>query len=237
MPIPFRCAGCGKEYRVNEKMAGKQATCRCGATTRVPWGVAGEGGTGEKDDSLDDWLPASFWDPVHPPPTPEPEPAAMANPEPPEPPMPPAIERAEPRRPCQEELARWRKLVGVASVAYGALAALVLLVIEVLSFPGGVVGWTADVVLAVAIAVGGMLILRHHPHGPACAGLACIFLCFFSAWDIFLRTLGALTVGQFDAVLLFVAFFVIAYSIPIGITVWCLRVETERQKREAEEQA
>jgi hypothetical protein len=124
----------------------------------------------------------------------------------------------------------------VASVAYGALAALVLLGIEFLAFPNGVIGWTADVVLAAGIAVGGVLILKRHEHGPACAGLASIFLCFLTAWGILWRLPMELIDGEFAAALAHLAFFLIVYSIPIGIVVWCLREETARQRRESEEQ-
>ena len=231
MPIPFRCSGCGKEYRVDRKMAGKQAKCRCGATTRVP-----SEGVGGLDESLDDWVATAFEVPAGAPPAPEPEPPATVKPEPPGPLLPPVVDRPNARSRRHEKPGRWHKLVGVASVVYGVLAALVLLGFEVLSFPSGVIGWTADVVLASAIAVGGVLILKHHEHGPACAGLASIFLCFFSAWSILWGLPMALLAGEFGVALACLAFFVIAYSIPIGIVVWCFREETERQKREAEEQ-
>jgi hypothetical protein len=231
MPIPFQCSGCGREYQVDEKMAGKQAKCRCGATTRVP-----SDGAGGLDESVDDWVAVAFHVPAGARPAPEPEPTATAKPEPPEPLLPPAVERPEPRRRRKQKPGRWHKLVGVASIAYGALAAVVTLVIEVLYFPYGVFGWTADVVLGVAIAVGGVLILKRHQHGPACAALACIFLCFLSAWDILWRLPAVLAAGEFVAFLLLVAFSLIVYSIPAGIVVWCLREEIARQKLEAEEQ-
>jgi hypothetical protein len=232
MPIPFRCPGCGKEYQVDEKMAGRQAKCRCGATTRIP---AGDGGV--IDEPLDDWVAAAFRPPVAAPPVPEPKPPATPKPMPPMPPLVPAVDRPEPKRRRKPKPSRWHKPVGVASIVYGALAALVLLGLEILSFPNGIMGWTADVVLAVAIAVGGVLILKHHEHGPACAGLGSIFLCFFSAWGVILWRLPmALSAGEYGVALVLVAFFVIAYSVPIGIVVWCLREETERQKREAEEE-
>jgi hypothetical protein len=81
-----------------------------------------------------------------------------------------------------------------------------------------------------------VLILKRHHQGPACAGLSCIFLCFFSAWRTLLLTLGTLIEGQLDLTLALVATFVIIYPVPIAITVWCLRVEMERQRREKEEE-
>src|SRR3990167_10979396 len=162
MPIPFQCSGCGKEYQVEEKMAGKQAKCRCGATTRVP-----SDGAGGLDASLDDWVAVAFQVPAGAPPAPEPEPTATAKPGPPEPLLPPAIDRPEPRRRRKQKPDRWHKLVGVASIAYGALAAVVSLVVVILAFPYVDFGSAADVVLGIAIAVGGVLILKRHPHGPA----------------------------------------------------------------------
>lgn len=236
MPIPFRCSGCGKEYRVDEKMAGKQAKCRCGATTRVP----SEGMKG-LDESPDDWVAAAFRVPAGAAPAHEPAPPEPPKPEPPatpkpEPLLPPVEDRPKPATSRKRKPGRWDKHVGWASIVYGALAALVLLVFEVLSFPSGVIGWTVDVVLAAAIAVGGVLILKRHERGPACAGLASIFLCFFTAWGILWRLPMELIAGDFLAALVHLAFFVIAYSIPIGIVVWSLREETERQRRDAEDQ-
>lgn len=123
----------------------------------------------------------------------------------------------------------------MASVAYGSVAALVSLA-SVLFYPIDIFRWPAAVALPVAIAVGGVLILKRHSHGPACAGLSCVFLCFFFGWRTVFNTLGALTAGRLWDVLLLLGFFVAVYSVPIGITVWCLRAETERQRREADEE-
>jgi hypothetical protein len=231
MPIPFQCSGCGKQYKVDEKMAGKQATCRCGATTRVPSdGVRGS------DESVDDWVAAAFHVPAGAPPAAEPEPAATATPETPKPLLPPDIDRPKPRRRRKQKPGRWHKLVAVASIVYGALAALVSLVFVVLAFPGLDFGSAAEVVLGVAIAVGGVLIRKRHEQGPACAGLACIFLCVFSGGGTLLSLPGVLAAREFVAFLRLAAFLLIVYSVPVGIAVWSLRQEIERQRLEAEEQ-
>lgn len=235
MSVLFRCSGCGKEYRVREEMAGRRATCRCGATTRVPSERMQEGQTDEEDEILEDWVATAFRTPPTDPSV-EPEPPASTSSERQET-VPPAPEgRPESRPPHQEPPAPWYRLVGVASVAYGSVAALVSLA-TVIFYPVDIFRWPAAVALPVAIAVGGVLILKRHPHGPACAGLSCVFLCFFSGWRVVLNTLGALTAGRLADVLLFLGFFVAVYSVPIGITVWCLRVETERQRREADEES
>jgi hypothetical protein len=160
-------------------------------------------------------------------PTPEPKPET--------PPPAPAVDRLERKRQLRYKPGRRHKLVAVASIAYGALAGVVLLVMAAMTFPAGIFRWTADVVLAVSIAVGGVLILRHHRRGPACAGLASIFLCFFGAWNVLLNIVGALTAGEFVLLLGFLAFLLVVYSIPVGITVWCLREEMKIQEFEAEE--
>ncbi len=229
MPISFRCSGCGKEYRVNEKMAGRRATCRCGATTRVP-----KEGTGETDEPLDDWVAAAFRAPPKAPPAPEPEPAA-ASPKPQEEPPPLPDERPEPTEPCLDEPRPRYKLVGVASIVYGGLAALAVAV-SVVAFYVSIFDGIAGVVLAGAIAAGGVYILKRRRQGPACAGLACIFLCVLFGWRPLLVLLGSLTQGQLEIALPLLAAFVIAAPVPIAIIVWCLRVEMERQRHEEEEE-
>ena len=230
MPISFRCSGCGKEYRVSEKMAGRRATCRCGATTRVP-----EEGAGETDESLDDWVAAAFRPPPKASPPPEPEPDATTNPKPQEEPPPLPDERPEPTEPCLDEPAPRYKLVGVASIVYGSLAALAVAV-GVADFYVSIFDGIAGVVLAGAIGVGGVFILKRRRQGPACAGLACIFLCVLFGWRPLLALLGSLTQRRLDIALPLLAGFVIAAPVPIAIIVWSLRVEMERQRREEEEE-
>jgi hypothetical protein len=94
----------------------------------------------------------------------------------------------------------------------------------------------AKLVLAALIALGGGLILEKHKHGPACAGLACLFLCFFPAWRLALNALTALTVGQLLPFVVFVVGNVVLYGVPVVVTLWSLREETARQEREAQEE-
>ncbi len=80
------------------------------------------------------------------------------------------------------------------------------------------------------IVVGGVLILKRHPHGPACAGLACIFLCFFPLGWMLLVVLAALTTGELVGLLHGLAYTVVLYCVPVGITIWCLRQELAKKE-------
>lgn len=83
--------------------------------------------------------------------------------------------------------------------------------------------------LAATIAFGGVLILRRHRHGPACAGLSCLFLCFFRIWLVVLALLSALATGQLKAFIAILLLSVVLYSIPVFITIWCLRQEVAKR--------
>jgi len=227
MPIPFRCSGCGKEYRVDETMAGKQATCRCGATTRVP-----SQGPEEGDVLPEDWVADAFRRPASAPPPPAPEPA-MARPEPRVPPAPTAVEAPRSKGPRRFKPLRGHKLVAFACIAYGTIAAVLVVVLEIPRFPSRIIGSTTDVGLAATIAAAGVLILKRHRHGPTLAALASLFLCSLSGWGTLLSMLKALSANEFVAFLGNLAFFALAYGIPLCVIVWSVRAETAIQEDEA----
>jgi hypothetical protein len=226
MAISFRCSGCGKEYQVAEEMAGKQAKCRCGATTRVP----SQGGEAS-DKSFYESVAAAMREPVDAPP--EPEPPSAPPPEPQAPPRAPILHKAKKRR--KTKLDRWRKLVAIASIAYGSIAAVVQLILWLQNFPGTFFGPASDIVLSGAIVAGGVLILKGNRQGPACAGLASIFVCFFPAWNLLWGLARTLSDPHGIELLRELAAFLVVYAVPAGIAVWCLREEMELQRREAEE--
>ena len=126
----------------------------------------------------------------------------------------------------------------MASIAYGSLMAAVLAVLAVLSFVDGStfgVIWAlfilARVAFAVGMAVGGVLILKRRQHGPACAGLASIFLFSCPVVGFFWQSAFA---GGGRALVLELAAFFSVYSVPIAVVVWSLREEIKRQELEAE---
>jgi len=231
MPFSFYCPGCGKKYQVDEQMAGRQATCRCGTSAQIP-AVVGEEDAG----SLEDWIADAFRPAVHSRPAPEPEPETTPESEPQTSPPEPDPDQPTRQRRRKRKFSRWRKQVAVASIAYGTIAAVVLLVLMVMMYPFGILFWGADFILAVALGVSGVLLLRRHRKGPACTGLSAMFLCFFGAWTVFWNMVGALTVGNLVEALALVAFLLITYTIPAGIVWWSLREELKIQDFEAEEQ-
>jgi hypothetical protein len=118
----------------------------------------------------------------------------------------------------------------VLSIAYGSVAAVVILCLGLLQWPSGLYSTVIRTTLAVLIAVGGVLILKRHPHGPACAGLCCVFLCFFRLGYMLILLLSALTTGPLLGFLLFLILTIVLYAIPVLITIWCLKQEIGQEK-------
>ncbi len=214
----------------------------------------------------DDWVAAAFAAPEPPAvqespdpqePLPVPEPLSVAQQDPPgtwtSPVSGPADTSGEPPRDLLRHLqaaiapavkrrskaAMQRLAVAGLAMAYGSVMALVLAVRLFLYPPAGIFALSnrlAAVVLAGCVAVGGWLILRRHPQGPAWAGLASVFLCFPTAWSLLMKALGNYSAGQWrwlGAVLLQGA---LLLTIPGLIVAWCLKKELARQERQREEE-
>ncbi len=115
---------------------------------------------------------------------------------------------------------KWRIVVGVLSIVYGTVMVPLILVLQ-LSI--------VRTLVAAAIVVGGVLILRRHKQGPAWAGLSCLFFCFFRVWFLFLGLLSMLSTGELKTFLVLLVYSVVVYSIPVFITIWCIRQETAKK--------
>ncbi len=130
---------------------------------------------------------------------------------------------------------RWPRIVAIACVVYGVLAAVGYLV-------GTVAGWYGEffrAVCQIAIAVGvvsaGVLIARKDPRGPAWAGLACLLFCAFPGWELLQGVRAFVAGGSGGDLLLLLAFSTAAYGVPVAVAVWGLRREMERERRKREE--
>jgi hypothetical protein len=220
MPITLQCPGCGKGYRLRDDLAGKRVKCACGTETTVPAPEA-EAAASSNEFQLDE-------EPQKPvaPPTPRHAPQKVT--------AGVASSAADglpwPRRRRDAASEKWRIPIGLLSIAYGSVAAVSILYAGLSELPAGIIGTATRTTLAVLIAVGGVLILKRHQHGPACAGLCCVFLCFFRLWYMLILLLGALSTGQLIEFLLALILTVVLYSIPVVITVWCLRQETGKKE-------
>jgi len=215
MPISLQCPGCGKGYRLRDELAGKRVKCGCGAETTVP--APGDEVAASSDEfQLDEEprKPVAPQKPAHAPQKVTPGAASS---------VPDGLPRRRRRRDPASE--KWRVPIGVLSIAYGSVAALVILYLGLQEWPIGLVSTATRTTLAVLIAVGGVLILKRHQHGPACAGLCCVFLCFFRLGYMLILLLAALTTGQLIEFLLALILTVVLYAIPVLITVWCLKQE------------
>lgn len=115
---------------------------------------------------------------------------------------------------------KWRIVVGVLSIVYGTVMVPLILVLQ-LSI--------VRTLVAAAIVVGGVLILRRHKQGPAWAGLSCLFFCFFRVWFLFLGLLSTLSTGELKKFLVLLVYSVIVYAVPVFITIWCIRQETAKK--------
>ena len=257
MSISLRCPGCGKVYEVRDGMAGKQAKCKCGAAMKVPAPGPAEEDTAWEDEvnrALGPSAPAGApqqppESPASAPAEPPPEPTAAAR-RSREPETARATRRREPAKAAGapaswwSRVARlakidvrrllkrdpWRAAVGLAGVAYGALAALAFVYAisqepAVGLFFGQTAHRIAQAGVAVAMAVGGVLILKQDKTGPAWAALAAGMYCFIPLWGL-LPDLHAAVSSRELLPLLWVA---VRYAIPIALIVWSVRDQTRRE--------
>ena len=220
MPISLQCPGCGKSYRLRDDLAGKRVKCSCGTETTVPApGAEAAGSSNEFQLDEEPRQPVAPPTPAH---APQKVTAGGAS----------SAADSLPRRRKRRDPAseKWRTAIGVLSIAYGSIAAPVILYLGLQEWPTGLVSTATRTTLAVLIAVGGVLILKRHQHGPACAGLCCVFLCFFRLGYMLILLLGALSAGQLIGFLLALILTVVLYAIPVLITVWCLKQETGKKE-------
>lgn len=181
---------------------------------------------------------------------PEPSPPPPSPPVPPPPPL--TRERRERERPLDaqdiavlrgdDETPPWkvklldrefqRTAVGIASLIYGPLMVVITLVWAI--FQGIGFGTLVDIVAAVCLAIGGRMILKRQPFGPAWAGLSAIILCFFAVASLVIKIAAALLSLSLLWFVVLAVYLVVVYSVPVAIAAWCLREEQERQ-RKAEE--
>ena len=126
-----------------------------------------------------------------------------------------------------------RELIAWLAIGYGAVMAFILFAMTV---PAGLFLYRLPglslailigtrlvwIALAALIAVGGVLIRKRHPLGPACAGLGGAGTCFSWLWSL---------LWAFLPLHVFLAYFtvqfVFIYSIPTYIIYWCLKEEEE----------
>ena len=220
MPISLQCPGCGKGYRVRDELAGRRVKCSCGTETTVP-ALGDEAAASCDEFQLDEepQKPVSPQTPAHAPQKVTAGGASSAT---------DGLPRRRKRRDPASE--KWRTAIGLLSIAYGSIAAPAILYLGLQEWPTGLVSTATRTTLAVLIAVGGVLILKRHQHGPACAGLCCVFLCFFRLWFMLILLLGALSTGQLIEFLLALILTVVLYAIPVLITIWCLKQETGKEE-------
>jgi hypothetical protein len=124
----------------------------------------------------------------------------------------------------------WRAIIGLAGLAYGTLATLAFgYAIATEPAVGLILGQTTSHVaqagLAVGMALGGVLILKHDKSGPACAGLAAVMYCLFPFWGLLPGLNAALHSGEFLPFL----WLAVQYAVPVALMVWCLRDQTRRE--------
>lgn len=135
----------------------------------------------------------------------------------------------------RSKAAMQRLAIAGLAMAYGSLVTLVLATRLFLDPPAGIFSLSnrvASIVLAACVAVGGWLIFKRHPQGPAWAGLASVFLCFPAAWSLMMSTLEYYAAGQWrwlGAVLLKST---VQLAIPGLIIAWCLKKEVARQRQQ-----
>jgi hypothetical protein len=222
MPISLQCPGCGKKYRLRDAWAGKRVQCRCGTQTTVPApGADAAASSGEFQLDEQPPQPVPSGPPANPPPSTLPRDKEAIGPAPARRPG------WRTRQPWASD--KWRGTIGVLSVFYGSVMVPFVLISGLWFWPVGFVKLITQLVLAVMIAVGGVLILRGHKHGPACAGLSCVLLCFFRVWFLLLGLLSALSTGELRGFAFILAGTVLLYSIPVLITVWCLKQELAKE--------
>lgn len=218
MPISLRCPHCGKGYRLRDGLGGKRVRCPCGTVLTVPGQLPEAAGNSTQRPAKADRDGQAAAGPPR-------ETSEDGSPSGPTPAMP----RPRKRRRQDRSRNQWRKVVGVLCIVYGSAMAPLMLVgglpTQPFDFTKGLLG----AFLAGVIVVGGVLILTRHPYGPACAGLSCVFLCFFRVWIALLALLSTLSTGKLKESALIVLSLAVFYSIPVVITIWCLRQEAAKK--------
>lgn len=234
MTISLQCPACGKHHDLRDALAGKRVKCRCGEVITVAASAP------ESPDSFEeDWIAEALGQPfaATPPPV-EPAPDDSSPAPPPEPPQERANERELPERRRQEtpNEAQRRRTVGALCVLYGIVMTFGFGAISYIGSFGifGLFGWVkllafAQPFLAVMIAAGGVMILKNDPRGPTCAGLSCLILCFFPAFTVVRAVSLSLLAGHLGKFLLLVLYAAVVYSIPVFVTIWCLKEEAAAQ--------
>jgi hypothetical protein len=213
MPVPLQCPNCGKRYRLREELAGKRVRCKCGTVLTVP-SRAEDPVESSGELQLDDEPPEPAGGGTR-------AEAASAD---------SATVRPPRRRKRESRSSRRKRIaVGILSIIYGVA------MVPFIYFTGpmaqvGIIKLITKLVLAVAIAIGGVLILRRHRSGPPCAGLSCIFLCFFQILFLFGGFLSALATGLWQLALYIPVYLVLVYAIPVVVTIWCLKQEAADEK-------
>lgn len=297
MAIAVVCPGCGRRYRVEDRLAGKRLRCRCGQRLEVrnleqSAGLSSGLGPSEEED---DWVAAAFAPPQSPRPN---QVGSEGNPLPPgrhgrmgpgaEPvgqaptgqsplptPLPVSVSQEEmadsgpfqpagpadlssrgplpgeaprdllrhlqsvlaPVRRPRSKAAIRRLVVAWLAMAYGVVLTVLFLIRLIVDPPGGIFALSnrlAAIVLAGAIAVGGWLIFKRHPQGPAWAGLASVFLCFPTAWSLLITGLGHYSAGQWRSLGEVLLEGIGWFAVPVVVVAWCLKRELARQRRDGQ---
>ena len=224
MPIVLQCPACGSRYEVHDRLAGKQAHCQCGAVMKVP-GPEPEPGIPLRQEQVDR-------EPARPVATPSQPPQAPAEPDEDAPPAPGLAEALrELREQIRNRAVPLRSIVALLSILYGSIMALLSVAGVSLLGAFGCMPFAEllQPILAVLVAVGGVLMLKKHPQGTAWAGLSCALLCFLPICGDAVEVFQCLSAVRPGALLLVLLRAVLVYPIPIFIVVWTLREETARQ--------
>jgi len=228
MPVVLQCPACGSRYEVHDKLAGKQVNCQCGAVIDVPL-PEGAKVVPPRKEQVDQ------------------EPGEPAGPS-----APPSEAPSEPQSQPPEEIAlvpwlaaefgrireqiRNRDMplqtrVAFLCILYGSIMALLLVagVPALGSFPLMCMERLFNPVLAAAVVVAGVLLLRGHPQGTAAAGISCALLCFLPICGDVFRVFMLLVEVRPGAILLLLLRAAVVYPIPVCVIVWSLREETAKQ--------
>jgi hypothetical protein len=147
----------------------------------------------------------------------------------------------------------WPGRVAVACVAYGIIAILAIPIHAAMTAPHGLFAvciYLFRMCIAGAIVVSGVLLARGDRNGPAWAGVSCLLFCAFPtsgefslllliyalpAWDLLVAFHTFMSGGPLLGFLLALLIFAALYGLPIAITVWSLKREAARTRREEEE--
>jgi hypothetical protein len=247
MSSQVECPGCRKRYKVGDDLAGKQVRCGCGKMLVVPKAAGNDRASQERAAAgkiPDDLLDETIWDaePTGQTPLGTLEPETEAD-RPPvvgtapvaavvvdTPAQPTAIDETATDERATDETEYepdtfWDRfkspsplVIAWLAIAYGAGMTLLLLAMTVLTGFGYycIVGFA----MTVSTAVGGVLILRRHPLGPSCAGLASTAIGFSWLWSL---------LWSFPPIHMFLLIFALQfpffYAPPAYIVYWCLKEE------------